>query len=168
MTFMKLHTRLLGVLLVLLTAAISWGVWVCTRPAMSAEKDPMKEGKTGQAAAPLAPLPRSVDRTAIAGPPPVDLRADPTWARDPFATASRTPAAETDATAAPPPAAEPVVRTILFSAERSVALVDGHIVKVGDRVGDGLVAEISRDTVVIETPAGGRKRLRLRAREGQK
>jgi hypothetical protein len=43
-------------------------------------------------------------------------------------------------------------------------------VKVGDRVGDGIVAEIRRDAVVMETSTGERKRLSLRpppARAGQ-
>lgn len=164
--FMKLETRLPGVLLVLLTASILWGVWGCTRPAVNEERRPM-EGAAGQAGATSAPL-AVIDWAATAGPPPVDSRADPSWARDPFATVSQAPAAEAGAKTAPTPAAEPVVRTILFSAQRSVALVDGHIVKVGDRVGDGVVVEISRDAVVIETLTGERKRLPLRMREGQK
>ena len=164
---MKFERRLPGVLLVLWTASILSGVWGCTRPAVNEEKRPMKEGAAGQVGATSEPL-AVIDWATTAGPPPVDSRADPSWARDPFATVSQAPAAEAGAITAPTPVAEPVVRTILFSAQRSVALVDGHIVKVGDRVGDGLVAEISRDTVVIETPAGERKRLTLRAREGQK
>ena len=56
--------------------------------------------------------------------------------------------------AAAVPTAVPVVQTILFSPGRSVALIDGRIVKPGDRIGEGRVAEIRRDAVVVETPDG--------------
>lgn len=89
-------------------------------------------------------------------PPAVDVTNAPSWPRDLFRPS------------APPPAVaevtpDPVVQTILYSPQRSVALVDGKIVKVGDRLGTGSVIAIERDAVVIETPSGSRKRLALRS-----
>lgn len=98
----------------------------------------------------------SPDVAQLAAPPAVDVISTPRWPRDLFRPS------------APPPAVaevtpDPVVQTILYSPQRSVALVDGKIVKVGDRLGAGSVIAIERDAVVIETPAGGRKRLAVRS-----
>jgi hypothetical protein len=78
--------------------------------------------------------------------------------RDPFIP-------QTDSVGAPrstpvrPPA--PVVKSILFSASRRVALVDGRIVGVGDRVGPFQVAEIEHDTVLFVTSQGLKTRVEL-------
>jgi hypothetical protein len=56
---------------------------------------------------------------------------------------------------------DPVVRSILYSASRQVALIDGRIVKPGDRVGVMLVSAIERDGVILTTPSGLRKRVGL-------
>jgi hypothetical protein len=56
---------------------------------------------------------------------------------------------------------DPVVRSILYSASRQVALIDGRIVKPGDRVGLMFVRAIERDGVILTTPAGLRKRIAL-------
>jgi hypothetical protein len=56
---------------------------------------------------------------------------------------------------------DPVVRSILYSASRQVALIDGHIVRPGDRVGLMFVSAIEPDGVILTTPAGLRKRIGL-------
>jgi hypothetical protein len=56
---------------------------------------------------------------------------------------------------------DPVVRSILYSESRQVAIVDGHIVKPGDRVGQMFVQAIERDGVILTTRAGLRKRIGL-------
>jgi hypothetical protein len=56
---------------------------------------------------------------------------------------------------------DPVVSSILYSASRQVALIDGRIVKPGDRVGLMFVSAIERDGVILTTPAGLRKRIGL-------
>jgi hypothetical protein len=56
---------------------------------------------------------------------------------------------------------DPVVSSILYSASRQVALVDGRIVEPGDRVGPMLVSAIERDGVILTTPSGLRKRIGL-------
>lgn len=98
----------------------------------------------------------SPDVAQLAAPPAVDVTRVPRWPRDLFRS-SASPVAVAEVTP------DPVVQTILYSPQRSVALVDGKIVKVGDRLGAGSVIAIERDAVVIETPSGGRKRLALRS-----
>jgi hypothetical protein len=68
--------------------------------------------------------------------------------------------------AAPRPAARRVspapawrVRTVLVSADRRLALIDGHIVGPGDRLDGVTVVDIAADGVVIEDGAGRRYRL---------
>jgi hypothetical protein len=56
---------------------------------------------------------------------------------------------------------DPVVRSILYSASRQVALIDGRIVRPGDKVGLLFVSAIERDGVILTTPAGLRKRIGL-------
>jgi hypothetical protein len=56
---------------------------------------------------------------------------------------------------------DPVVRSILYSASRQVALIDGHIVRPGDKVGLLFVSAIEPDGVILTTPAGLRKRIGL-------
>lgn len=161
---MKLDNRHLRVSLALLVGSILYNVWVYTRPAKSTSPRPLLAVAMVPDAAqppPVAP----VDPSTIVAPPALDLRTAPSWARDPFASlrqaAAERPGAATAATN-PSAVAEPVVRTILFSSQRSVAFIDGHIVRVGDHISAGAVAEITRDAVVIEMPSGERKRVPLR------
>jgi hypothetical protein len=90
----------------------------------------------------------------------VDTVTDPEWKRDPFAGMGRV-----DAPAKPSavPGNQPVsvVTSILFSAERQAALVDGRVVTAGDRISAGLVKAIERDAVVVEAREGGTRRLQI-------
>ena len=56
---------------------------------------------------------------------------------------------------------DPVVRSILYSASRQLALIDGRIVRPGDKVGLLFVSAIEPDGVILTTPAGLRKRIGL-------
>ncbi|MGH7865335.1 MAG: hypothetical protein ACREQB_10115 [Candidatus Binataceae bacterium] len=62
-----------------------------------------------------------------------------------------------------PAVTDPVVRSILYSAERRVALIDNRIVGIGDQLNAGRIVEIEPGAVVIETPRGERRRFILRA-----
>jgi hypothetical protein len=54
---------------------------------------------------------------------------------------------------------DPIVRTILFSATRSAAIVDGRTVGVGDAIGSLKVLQIERDAVVFAGPDGQQRRV---------
>jgi hypothetical protein len=88
----------------------------------------------------------------------IDVKTAPRWSRDPFH-------AEPDAiealSAAPAPPPEPKVFSILISGQRRIALIDGRIVRVGDRVGSSLVRAIDQDSVLLVTVAGNTQRLTL-------
>ena len=56
---------------------------------------------------------------------------------------------------------DPVVNGILFSASRQVAVVNGRLVKPGDRVGTLFVRAIERDGVILTTASGLRRRVAL-------
>jgi hypothetical protein len=60
-----------------------------------------------------------------------------------------------------PEGPDPIVRTILFSSQQKSALVDGRIVRPGDRVGAGTVQSIEADAVVLVSDGGHVKRLAL-------
>jgi len=52
-----------------------------------------------------------------------------------------------------------MVRSILFSSSRRLAIVDGHIVGVGDTVGTFTVSAIEQGAVVFATSTGERRRV---------
>jgi hypothetical protein len=60
-----------------------------------------------------------------------------------------------------PPQPDPVVRSILVSGNRRVALIDGRIVSAGDSVGNAVVTSIEPDAVVLATADGQSRRIAL-------
>jgi hypothetical protein len=155
--------------LAMVAASIAYNIWVFTRPARrsapATSLAPIVEGLhasgpvvTGEQA--IAPI----DPTIVPAPPEVDLVRSPEWPRNPFTSASRrladvviTPVAEADA--------EPDVAlaSILHSAERRLAVVNGRIVRAGDRIGSSTIVEIQSRAIVVESPRGGRRIVELRA-----
>jgi hypothetical protein len=101
------------------------------------------------------------ETTAQPAPAPrtqiVDVVTAPEWTRDPFAKRSR-PVADRPATPSQP---APVVSSILFSRGRRIAMVDGRIVRPGDRVRSGVVRSIEPDAVVIAEANGVERRVAI-------
>ena len=62
---------------------------------------------------------------------------------------------------APPSHPDPVVTGILVSDGRRVALIDGRLVRTGDRLQTGVVQSIEPDTVVIAASGGQLRRLKI-------
>jgi hypothetical protein len=91
------------------------------------------------------PASESVPKPASPAPKPVPRRGSASSAM------STGPSVESD----------PVVRTILYSSEHQVALVDGRIVRAGDRLGSGRVLAIEQNAVVFVTDTGQVRHLEL-------
>lgn len=68
-------------------------------------------------------------------------------------------AARPKATEAPAP--DPVVSSILVSSGRRVAIVDGQIVRAGDRLAAGVILDIEPDAIVLDGIDGQRRRVEL-------
>lgn len=156
--------HLVGAVL-LLAGSIAYNVWVFSTPRSSREAGAtaplMATGDEAATATAGARSPQQIDPLEIPAPPVVDLQAAPAFARDPFMRAFEPPPAAPAASAAAPPAA-PVVRSILFSQARRLAIVDGRIVGVGDAAAGGTVVEIARDAVMVRLPSGEVQRLALK------
>jgi len=60
----------------------------------------------------------------------------------------------------------PSVGGVLISADRRLAVVDGAVVGVGDRVGTRIVAQIDLDAVVLREPSGRQVRVPIRTKNG--
>ena len=60
-----------------------------------------------------------------------------------------------------PPQPDPVVRSILVSGDRRVALIDGRIVSAGDSIGNAVITSIEPDAVVLATADGKSRRIEL-------
>ena len=103
---------------------------------------------------------------------PVPEPPRPAPAREPLAASTRAPSA----VAPPPPAVAPVRRpppeeaplpfaatlgSILYGADRKLAIVDGRIVQVGDDVRGARVVEITPNSVLFRDREGRLRRLTL-------
>ncbi len=172
MTIQKSH---LQIALAILAVSIVYSFWSLLRPPTrairSAAADPASlESQIAQAtlgattnrreAGPsggAGPWQLAIDPASIPAPPPVDTTSAPSWVRDPFLFGNETRSEPRVADTAP----APVVRSILFSATRRVADVDGRIVGIGDSIGSGRVVDITRDAVVIRTASGEQRRVAL-------
>jgi hypothetical protein len=160
MTVRRSHLTLA---LAALAAAVLYNVWyfvlrttgpAASRPALERPLD----GPPGQAPGAVA----ARDPLSIPAPPAVDLASAPSWRRDPFLFGDETRAVAPPAVPAPVPA-RPMVRTILYSAGRRLAIVNDRIVGIGEAVGSYTVADIEKDAVVFTAPSGERLRVPVHA-----
>ena len=145
-----------------LAAAVLYNVWYFVlRPAASVSSRAAAERPL---AGPAAAMPgdAAVDPLTIPAPPAIDLASAPAWRRDPFLFGDETRSVARPAVPAPA-AARPSVRTILYSAGRRLAIVNGRIVGVGDAVGDYTVSDIEKDAVVFRASSGDRLRVPIHA-----
>ena len=158
---MKIEKRHLRIVLIALVAAILYNVYryLASNNSAAAAARPLLSNTPPRP--PDTPPPSSVDPSSIPEPPRVDLSLDPKWDRDAFLFGNETREVRIVKAAAPPPGPDPIVKSILFSSGRRLAVVDGHIVKVGDKVGANEVVDIERAAVVFRTASGVRRRVDL-------
>jgi hypothetical protein len=177
MTIQKSH---LHIALAILALSVIYNFWIVLRPSRSlpsATQDQTSlEAQIARAnmgtadtlaGMPLArPMSGSIpspgaDGGPIPAPPQVDTTTPPSWSRDPFLFGNETRGEAARAAAAAP---DPVVRSILFSANRRLAVVDGKIVGIGDALGTSRVVDITRDAVTFKTASGEQRRVALHGR----
>jgi hypothetical protein len=165
---MKLGRPHLIASLVMVAASIAYNVWVFTRPARRsasvaapasvienvAGSGPVVTGEETIAA---------IDPTTVAPPPEVDLSRAPEWQRNPF-TSIWQPRIDVAIAPAIQIESEPdlVVASILHSADRRLAVVNGRIVRAGDRIGSSTIVDIQPRAVVFESSRGARRLVELR------
>jgi len=164
---MKLGKTHLVASLAMVTASIAYNVWVFTRPARRSAPvaSPVPLVETLQASGPVVTGEQAVaatDPTTVPAPPEVDLVRPPEWPRNPFASAATR---QSDVVVTPVvEIAEPDVTlaTILHSADRRLAVVNGRIVRAGDRIGSSTLVEIQPRAIVVESSQGRRRVIELR------
>jgi hypothetical protein len=155
--------------LLLLAAAIAYNLWAFTRPATSSAV----RSASGPAPVDALPTPSASDTAAAAGtidptqiPPVPDVVLDrlPQWPRNPFDNPRRVvePAVLEVAPVAPPVEPEIVVGTILYSPQRRLAMVNGRIAGIGDKVGSATIVDIEPNAIVLDSPTRGRRIVPLR------
>ncbi len=71
------------------------------------------------------------------------------------------PAKNTNPPTAAPVEQLPKLQGVIFNAANPLAIVDGHTVSVGDRVGDFQVKQILKNSVIIQQPDGSQKTLTI-------
>jgi hypothetical protein len=166
---MKLGRTHLVASLAMVGASIAYNVWVFARPARrsvpSTSPAPLVDGLpptgpvvTGEQAA------AAIDPMTLPPPPDVDLVRAPEWSRNPFVSTSfRRADAVVAPVVEPDVDADVALATILHSAERRLAVVNGRIVRAGDRIGSSTIVDIQPRAIVVESPRGGRRVVELRA-----
>ena len=160
---MTIRRNHLTLALAALAAAVLYNVWYFVlRPAAPSASRPAAEQPLASQTGAAPGVDAARDPLSIPAPPVVDLASAPAWRRDPFLFGDETRAVARPAVHTPVPA-RPTVRTILYSAARRLAIVDGRIVGVGDAVGDYTVVDIEKGAVVFTTPSGGRLRVPVHA-----
>jgi hypothetical protein len=107
-----------------------------------------------------APVAGAVDPLTIRAPLDIDLARVPGFAHDPFLFGNESRDVQV-VSAGPTTDADPLVRSILVSSTRRLAVVNGRIVSVGDQVGSFKVAEIEQSAVVFALASGERRRVNV-------
>jgi hypothetical protein len=164
---MTLERRHLHIAIALLVAAVVYNVftWARGRSTSVARADqqaPLLAGVVPQARPSTWFGETAADPAAIPAPPRVDVSGTPRWSNDPFLAPGESRRAPVVAMAVQPDVADPVVRTILYAADRHLAIVDDRIVRVGDVVSAGTIVDIARDAIVVRTATGATRRVELR------
>jgi hypothetical protein len=133
-------------------ALVLIGIWYGVRrwSAPAAPPAPARDNVPRQAGTPAPPNRPITPPAAIVTPP----------------DRPRVPAIVVNPPAASPAANEPerdvVVTSILYSADRQLAIVNGRIARPGDRIGSISIVEIRPRAVVVESPERGRRIVSLR------
>jgi hypothetical protein len=171
---MKLGKPHLIASLVMVVASIAYNVWVFTRPARRgapggtsvllaeglSSSGPVVTGEDTVAA---------VDPTTVPPPPEVDVVHAPEWGRNPFASAWQRPA---EVLIAPVAAIESepdlVVASILHSADRRLAVVNGRIVRAGDHIGSTTILEIQPRAILVQSSRGAQRVIELKTAPGRR
>ncbi len=169
---MNVDKRHLAAALLLLAAAIAYNVWMFTRPAAgSAARGVRAPAPVDALPAPVASdgasAAAAIDPARIPPVPDVTLDRLPQWPRNPFENVRRAVApVVVEAAVAPPPEPDVVVATILFSPQRRLAMVNGRIAGIGDKVGAATIVDIQPKAIVVESPVHGRRMIALTPSSG--
>jgi len=113
---------------------------------------------------------KSVDPTTIPAPPAVGRTVLSPATRDPFLFGNESREVR-EALVVPagveplPDSTLPVVKIILVSPTRRVALIENKMVAVGEKIGEFTVTQIDRDGVTFQLPSGERKKAPLHTAE---
>jgi len=166
---MTLDKRHMAGSLAVLGCAITYNVWVFTRPADGSITGaaPMEiMGEAPSAAGADNAGAAAIETAPVASLADVATDRVPEWPRDPFDNLQDVPQVVVNAAApASAPAVEhdPVVASILYSTGRRLAVIDGRIVRPGERAGTAMVLDILPKAVVLELPDGDRRTVELQA-----
>ncbi|MEI6669868.1 MAG: hypothetical protein WCP29_17090 [Acidobacteriota bacterium] len=165
---MKVKKQHLQLAVVVAAAAIGWSAWsllrTSGRPPVAAgavandQRPPMGRGPSGQAQSTV----QVIDPSSIPAPPSTEGAVPSASTRDPFLFGSEVREVREAAVVAAAATDDPVVRSILYSTGRRLAVIENKVVSVGDKVGDFRVAQIERDAVTFSTPTGARRRVTIK------
>lgn len=164
---MKVKKQHLQLAIGALVVAVAWSAWSYTRgsgrpPLLAAGAGGQRPLLGLEQPGPAHSVAGGVDPASIPAPPSVEGAVESASARDPFLFGSEDRNVKEVAV---PVGSDPIVRSILFSSGRRLALIDNRIVGTGGRVGDFTVLQIDRDAVTFTTATGERRRVTIKRQE---
>ena len=163
---MKVKKQHLQLAIGALVVAVAWSAWSYTRgsgrpPLLAAGAGGQRPLLGLEQPGPAHSVAGGIDPASIPAPPSVERAAESASSRDPFLFGSEVRDVK-EAALVVAGGSDPLVRSILLSANRRLALIENRIVGVGDQVGDFKVVQIDRDAVIFTTAAGERRRVTIR------
>ena len=158
---MKVKKQHLRIAIGVLILGAAWSAWIMLGPSLRStaqainNERPMLQVEPQRGAQSTV---EHIDPASIPAPPPIELTKEPAGTRDPFLFGNESrdvhEASMGDGTL-------PVVRAILFSESRCLAIIESRTMGVGDTVGDYRITAIERDAVTFMSKTGERRRVTL-------
>jgi len=109
----------------------------------------------------VARLESDVQRATARGTSAQEARTSPPPAPSEVAVSAATPGRRSREVSAEP---ELIVSSILYSSQRRLAIVNGRIVRIGDRIGSSTILYIEPRAVTVQSVDGSTRTLELRSR----
>jgi hypothetical protein len=156
---------------IMLVGSILYNVWVFTGGSSPSTRNQVATAPGDIAPSPDAPSnPRGpLNPAEVHALRDVELDQRPEWPRNPFENLRQKPVevVEVQEEEAPPPPApapppDPVIASILYSSDRRAAMIDGHIVRIGDTLPAGKVVDILPKAVIVESFEHGRRTFEMK------
>lgn len=165
---MKVKKQHLQLAIGAVVMAVAWSVWSYSKgsgrppvPAMGGDGQRPLVGRDAGGPRPAQSTVQTIDPASIPAPPSIEGASESASTRDPFLFGNEVRDVKEAAVVAAI-GSDPMVRSILFSSGRHLAIIENRIVGVGDKVGDFKVVLIERDAVTFTTANGERHRVAIK------
>lgn len=162
---MRFTNRHLRIAVILLVGSVAYNIYYyflrsTPRVAPPSQAAPLL-GEVGSRPAPARET--WIDPATLPAPPSVDLTTAPSYGRSPFLTPAEFAALGRRSGGSVEIGPAPLVRSILFSPNRRLAMINTSVVRVGESVAGWKVVDITREAVTLADSGGKQTTVSLRS-----